>query len=134
MRDGDSDATPPRKGANLATAVTLVDVNALGAARTRTLDRPLIEQRLEHRRIVLLSGRQRQRQQLAVTLGADLPLGAETAAAQGFGLGVLPVCTSGVLMRSHNGAFDKVDAPIDLARSQFSSSARRCIATQFVFL
>jgi hypothetical protein len=77
--------TTLRVGTNPTSAVAFVAHHALGpqsrTPSTAAFDGALFHQRLEHRRLELLPGRQRECHQLAVPFGADMDLGRESAAA-----------------------------------------------------
>src|SRR5215210_7077391 len=82
-RDGLADASPPAVGAVFTAGVALVADHPLGADRrptaAGTIDRALLEQLLEDGRLVLLAGREHQRQRPAAALGAQVDLRAEAA-------------------------------------------------------
>jgi hypothetical protein len=91
-RNRDPDPAPPQGGPDLAAAVALVTDDPLRAqprpSTPRPFDRPVLQQLLEGRRLVALTGREHKGDRLAVALGAELDLGAEAALAPSERLGL----------------------------------------------
>src|SRR5215211_4286257 len=84
-RDGVADAAAPAVGAQPPPRVAFVADHPVGPQpRSPTpgpLDRPLLEQPLEHGGFVLLAGREHQRQELAAAFRAEMDLGGDPALA-----------------------------------------------------
>lgn len=85
------------------------------SAWPKTLDRDLLEEPFEHRRLVALAWCEHEGQRLAASLGSEVDLGARAALAspESFRHLVAALGSSGVLVRSNDRPIDEVDFPVD---------------------